>query len=122
MEIACKLLSIVRKAERSAVASAARNKLSELRELTRKCKLGRIGEQRVINVLANGAGSHCLHTKLCSLLGSHTRGTAQNGADTRVSVLHVVDRIVLRLSLDLLDVKVDLLVARARDKRVTSGI
>lgn len=53
MEVASELLGKVRQAERGAIASTATDEVGELVELTRKGKLGRVGQQRVIDVLAN---------------------------------------------------------------------
>ena len=46
MEVAGELLGKVRQAERGAIASAATDEVGELVELTRKGKLGRVGQQR----------------------------------------------------------------------------
>ena len=122
MEVAGKLLGKVRQTERGAVASAAGDEVGELVELTRKGELGRVGQQRVIDVLTDGLGGDSLHAHLVSLLGRNVGGTAQNGAHAGVSVLHVVHRVGVVALLDGLDVEVDHLVGALGDERVASGI
>ena len=56
MEVAGELLGKMRQTERGAITSAAGNQVGELVELTRKGELGRIGQQRVIDVLTDGLG------------------------------------------------------------------
>ena len=122
MEVAGELLGKVRQTERGAVASAAGDEVSELVELTRKGELGRISQQRVIDVLTDGLGGDGLHAHLVSLLGRNVSGTAQDGAHTGVSVLHVVHRVGVVALLNCLDIEVDHLVGALGDERVTSGV
>ena len=56
VEVTSEFLGKVRQTERGAVASAAGNQVGKLVELARKGELGRVGQQRVINVLADGLG------------------------------------------------------------------
>ena len=122
MEVAGEFLSKVRQTERGAVASAAGDEVGELVELTRKGELGRVGQQRVIDVLTDGLGSDGLHAHLVSLLGRNVSGTAQDGAHTGVSVLHVVHRVGVVALLNGLNIEVDHLVGALGDERVASGI
>ena len=122
MEVAGELLGKVRQAERSAVASAATDEVGELVELARQGELGRVGQQRVIDVLADGLRGDGLHAHLGSLLGGNVGGTAQDGAHAGVSVLHVVHRVGVVALLNGLDVEVDHLVGALGDERVASGV
>ena len=122
MEVAGELLGKVRQTERGAVASAAGDEVGELVELTRKGELGRVGQQRVIDILTDGLGGDGLHAHLISLLGRNVSGTAQNGAHASVSVLHVVHRVGVVAFLNGLDVEVDHLVGALGDERVASGV
>ena len=122
MEVAGELLGKVRQTERSTVASAATDEVGELVELARQGELGRVGQQRVIDVLANGLLGDGLHTHLGGLLGGNVSGTAQDGAHAGVSVLHVVDRVGVIALLNGLDVEVDHLVGALGDERVASSI
>ena len=122
MEVAGELLGKVRQTERGAVASAAGDEVGELVELTRKGELGRVGQQRVIDVLTDGLGGDGLHAHLVSLLGRNVSGTTQDGAHAGVSVLHVIDRVGVVALLDGLDIEVDHLVGALGDERVTGGV
>ena len=122
MEVTGELFGKVRQTERSAVASAATDKVGELVELTRQGELGRVGQQRVIDVLANGLGGDGLHAHLVSLLGRNVSGTAQDGAHAGVSVLHVVHRVGVVALLNCLDVEVDHLVGALGDERIAGGV
>ena len=122
MEVAGEFLGKVRQAERGAVASAAGDEVGELVKLARKGKLGRVGQQRVIDVLTDGLGGNGLHAHLVGLLRRYVSGTAQDGAHAGVSVLHVIDRVGVIALLNGLDVKVDHLVGALGDERVTSGV
>ena len=122
MEVTGELLGKVRQTERSAVASAATDKFGELVELTRQGELGRVGQQRVIDVLANGLLSDGLHAHLGGLLGGNVGGATQDGAHAGVSVLHVVHRVGVVALLNGLDVEVDHLVGALGDERVAGGV
>ena len=122
MEVAGELLGKVSQTERSAVASAATDKVGELVELTRQGELGRVGQQRVIDVLTDGLGGDGLHAHLVSLLGGNVGGATQDGAHAGVSVLHVVHRVGVVALLNGLDVEVDHLVGALGDERVAGGV
>ena len=53
VEVAGELLGKVGQTERSAIASTAGDQVGELVELARKGELGRVGQQRVIDVLTD---------------------------------------------------------------------
>ena len=122
MEVAGEFLGKVRQTERGAVASAAGDEVGELVELTRKGELGRVGQQRVINVLTDGLGGDGLHAHLVSLLGRNVGGTAQDGAHAGVSILHVIDRVGVVALLNGLNIEVDHLVGALGDERVAGGV
>ena len=122
MEVAGELLGKVRQAERSAVASAAGDEVGELVELARKGELGRVGQQRVIDILTDGLGGNGLHAHLGGLLGGNVSGATQDGAHAGMSVLHVVHRVGVVALLNGFDVEVDHLVGALGDERVTSGV
>ena len=73
VEVAGELLGKVSQAERGAIASAAGNEVGELVELTRKGKLGRVGQQRVIDVLANSLLGFMPISAACSAVTSAAR-------------------------------------------------
>ena len=122
VEVTGELLGKVRQTERSAVASAAGDQVGKLVKLARKGELGRVGQQRVIDVLTDGLGGNGLHAHLVGLLRRYVSGTAQDGADASVSVLHVIDRVGVVALLNGLYVEVDHLVGALGDERVASGI
>ena len=122
MEVTGEFLGKVGQTERGAIASTAGDQVGELVELARKGELGRVGQQRVIDVLTDGLGGNGLHAHLVGLLGGNVGGTAQDGAHAGVSILHVIDRVGVVALLNGLDVEVDHLVGALGDERVASGI
>ena len=122
MEVAGELLGKVSQAERGTIAGAAGDEVGELVELTRKGELGRVGQQRVIDVLTDGLGGDGLHAHLSGQLGGNVCGTTQDGAHASVSVLHIVHRVGVVALLDGLDIEVDHLIGALGDERVASGV
>ena len=58
VEVTGEFLGKVGQTERGAIASTAGDQVGELVELARKGELGRVGQQRVIDVLTDGLGGN----------------------------------------------------------------
>ena len=125
MEQRGKVLRVVRQAERRAVAGGLGHERAEVVHLAHERKLALVRKRREVHVGRDDLRSQLVHRQLAGF-GSRGiglgRGLAQDRADARVRVLHVVHRVRRVLLLRHLDVEVDGLVGGLRQHEVAGRV
>jgi len=119
MEQASKLLRIMRQAERSTVACCQGHKLAKVIHFTHKGDLGLVRKHAKVDICGDD-----LCSKLVSRqrLGTFASCLAQNRANARMSILHVVHRVGVVLLLGNLDIEVDRLIGGTREHQEARSI